>query len=166
MTANHLLRQIPLTVSPYIHIPIAVTLPYSYQSLPRGLPPSSTEALPIPNITTDIQRSNEFIKSPSGHIITTPDEISGNCHDLIQLLKNQQMAADRIVSEWEQSIEQRDLIEKRKLAPGYLDTGLRILEPTRRLKNSEVDVYKAKSDKSENKSTGEELDRVFGKCTN
>ncbi|KAI5780777.1 hypothetical protein EDC01DRAFT_254293 [Geopyxis carbonaria] len=162
--ANQLLRQIPLTVSPFIHIPIAVTLPYSYQSLPRGLPQSSTEAPPLPNVTVEAQRPKGFIKSPSGHITTSPADIAANCHELIQHLNHQKMAAEQNLSEWERSIQERDLMEKRKVAPGYLDTGLRILEPTRRSpRNPNANACEAMGDECEDKDTGYELDRVFGK---
>lgn len=57
-------------------------------------------------------------------------------------------------------------MEKRRVAPGYLDTSLRILEPTRKpdLASSELrsSVGPGKGEGTETEQENE-LDRVFGK---
>lgn len=62
-----------------------------------------------------------------------------------------------MLKEWEKGIEQRELMEKRRVAPGYLDTGMRILEPTRR------QTPGTGGEERKDDGGGEELDRVFGR---
>lgn len=80
--------------------------------------------------------------------------------------------SERVLREWEESIRQRELAEKRRIAPGWLDAQERILEPVRReggpsagsemqglgqsLKGNEA---RENEDKT---GEGEELDRAFG----
>ena len=62
-------------------------------------------------------------------------------------------------------------MEKRRVAPGYLDTGIQMLEPTRKSVQGNNDNEKQHTVEgghgAEQKSTevGDELDRVFGKMT-
>lgn len=62
-----------------------------------------------------------------------------------------------MLKDWERSIEEKELMEKRRVAPGYLDTGLRILEPTKPASIPSNPVS------TSGDGGGEELDRVFGK---
>ncbi|KAA8912433.1 hypothetical protein FN846DRAFT_933083 [Sphaerosporella brunnea] len=158
---NHLLQQIPLTVSPHIHLPTAVTLPYSYQSLPLGLPPPST----APD-------GGGYITSPSGNLSQTPEEVIRTCHSLLQHLQTQRIAAEQALRDWEKSIDDRELMEKRRMAPGYLDTGIQILEPIRKStvpnpvgQHAAMAATAAGSDTPASTEEGDELDRVFGKMT-
>ena len=94
----------------------------------------------------------------------TPQDIIRSSHAMLHHLQSQRTAADQAVRDWEMSIDDRDLIEKRRVAPGYLDTGIRFLEPTRSVatpdaRNAEVDSVLAQS----LKEAGDELDRVFCK---
>lgn len=69
------------------------------------------------------------------------------------------------MGDWDRSIQERELAEKRRVAPGYLDTGIQILEPTRkgtidgRTGSKET---QPKAEVNSARSPGEELDRVFG----
>lgn len=58
-------------------------------------------------------------------------------------------------------------MEKRRVAPGYLDTGIQMLEPTRKnvQGNNEKQHSVENGHGAEQKPTevGDELDRVFGK---
>ncbi|KAL7276488.1 hypothetical protein RUND412_000509 [Rhizina undulata] len=153
-TSHRLLQQLPLTVSPFIHLPVAITLPYSYTTLPTSLPLSSTTP----------QTGAGYITSPSGSISTTPDAIISSCQALIQHLRAQQSAAEDTIKEWEKSIDSWELMEKRRVAPGYLDTGLRILEPTRKSPPAEAKEGTGKTEEGTKRDgAGEELDRMFGK---
>jgi hypothetical protein len=73
------------------------------------------------------------------------------------------------IKDWEKSILDRELMEKRRVAPGYLDTDLRILEPTRvgAGDGAKLSVQKSGDSSSGGDLTstaeGEELDKVFGK---
>ncbi|RPA95162.1 hypothetical protein L873DRAFT_1813347 [Choiromyces venosus 120613-1] len=156
--SHSLLQQLPLTVSPFIHLPTAVTLPYSYQTLPLSLPPSSTA--PPPG-----NPQGGYVVSPSGNFSTTPAAIISSCQSLVTHIQSQQKAKEQMIKDWEKSIEERELMEKRRVAPGYLDTGLRILEPTRSTPVSAPTPAPAAAPPAQdsNSGGGEELDRVFGK---
>lgn len=54
-------------------------------------------------------------------------------------------------------------MEKRRVAPGYLDTGTRILEPTRRGTGASPPPMGSPVGDRIDDGGGEELDRVFGK---
>lgn len=60
-------------------------------------------------------------------------------------------------------------MEKRRVAPGYLDTGLRILEPTRSGTGGGSSAFGSpgggKADGAGDDRGGAELDRVFGKMS-
>jgi hypothetical protein len=77
--------------------------------------------------------------------------------------------ARKTLAEWEERRRKEDLAEKRRVAPGWLDSGVHILKP------EEGDGASKKEDKvpeqnlmdldpqAESKAKeGEELDRVFG----
>ena len=116
--SHPLLAQVPLTVSPFIHLPSTITLPYTYKPLPSTLPPSSTP-------------TSKFVVSPTGHA-AHPDEIIASCRALQSHLDKIQSDAERAIREWEEGWERRELEEKRRLAPGWLDRDEKILEPERR----------------------------------
>jgi len=170
---HRLLAQIPLTVSPFVSLPTATTLPYTYKSLPSTLPPS---------LTSDPSGSDKpkYVMSSTGHA-AHPDEIIESCRALQAHLQKLQDDAERTLREWEEGIKERDLAEKRKIAPGWLDREEKILEPERR---QSMEVH-SQTMQPTNSSTlgdamqvessgvrgnqvsagggeGEELDRAFG----
>ena len=69
--------------------------------------------------------------SPSGHA-AHPDEIIASCKALQAFIQKVQDDADRELKAWQEAIDTRDLAEKRRVAPGWLDSDARILEPERR----------------------------------
>ncbi|MCJ1314437.1 hypothetical protein MMC25_008119 [Agyrium rufum] len=144
--AHPLLAQIPLTVSPFISLPTAPTLPYTYKSLPSTLPPSSTSPPPPQQSsktsssstgpTTDKKDSTsipkpKFIISSSGHA-AHPDEIIESCRKLQAHLTKMQDEAENTLRQWKKDIEERELAEKRRVAPGWLDRSEKILEPAKK----------------------------------
>ncbi|KAI4149232.1 MAG: hypothetical protein LQ340_004740 [Diploschistes diacapsis] len=162
--AHPLLAQIPLTVSPFISLPKATTLPYTYKSLPSTLPPSSTgeggeDAKP------------KYVISQSGHA-AHPDDIIASCHALQAHLKKMQDDAENTLKKWQDDIKDRELAEKRRVAPGWLDREEKILEPERRqpgqaqggLAQENIMDMQEGSGPPERSLTqeGEELDRAFG----
>lgn len=169
--AHSLLQQLPLSVSPFIHLPTAVTLPYSYQTLPLSLPPSSTappnQQPPAPtdsgSASSTPQASGGYIVSPSGNFSTSPAAVINSCQNLISHIHTQQKNAEQSLRDWEKGIEDRELMEKRRVAPGYLDTGTRILEPTRRGTGASPPPVGSPSGGKLDDRGGEEMDRVFGK---
>lgn len=154
-----LLAQVPLTVSPFLSLPTAVTLPYTFRSVPTSLPPSI--------VAETGQGKPKYVTSSSGHS-AHPDDIINSCKALQEHLKKTTEDAEKAIKEWEQDIRERDLAEKRRVAPGWLDRDEKILEPTKApssadqslLDGQPVNIISAPA-MSPNRE-GEELDRAFG----
>lgn len=86
-------------------------------------------------------------------------------------MQRQRQEGKKQVEEWEKDIAERELAEKRRKAPGWLDGQVRILEPERKGASHNVeDAGKAVNlmdAKTEEEKKGDELgdamDRAFGK---
>ena len=165
MTGSHpLLAQVPLTVSPFVSLPTATTLPYTYKTLPSSLPPSSTGSV-------NAEEKTKYIVSSSGHA-AHPDDIIASCKALQSYDQKLKDDADTELKEWEARIAARDLAEKRRVAPGWLDSESRILEPERNVSNKTASTKLSLMDEGVSKSEeaqlpaptggGDELDRAFG----
>jgi hypothetical protein len=141
-------------------MPVAVTLPYSFRQVPTSLPPSVIE-----DGTSEKPR---YITSSSGHT-AHPDDVIASCSTLQQHLNKTQEESKQLVAGWEQNIKERELAEKRRVAPGWLDREEKILEPTKAgniaqkqgLLDDETSSGIVAPAMSPNRE-GEELDRVFG----
>ncbi|KAK3900612.1 hypothetical protein C8A05DRAFT_45588 [Staphylotrichum tortipilum] len=134
-----LLQQVPLTVSPFVTLPSATTLPYQYRPLPSALPPSLLTAPTTAD--SDPKTSNEhgapatsgvarYVVSASGHS-AHPNEILASCRALHAHVAELQAKAERDLAEITERIRARELAEKRRVAPGWLDSEARLLEPER-----------------------------------
>lgn len=159
-----------LTVSPFVSLPTAITLPYTYKPVPSTLPPSST-----PGAANGSDEKPKYVVSSTGHA-AHPDDIIASCRALQHHLQKLQDDADRTLREWEEGIKERELAEKRRLAPGWLDRDEKILEPERKEKareevteggGSTAEGSKPGADESAGGTSsstreGEELDRAFG----
>jgi hypothetical protein len=153
-----------LTVSPFISLPTTVTLPYTYKSVPSSLPPS---------VTADPNGSDkaQYVVSSSGHA-AHPDEIIASCKNLQEHIQRAREDATNAIREWEHSIKERELAEKRRVAPGWLDREEKILEPTRSGQpRKQPDLLDSRSSEGDAaimppamspSREGEELDRAFG----
>ncbi|ELR07537.1 hypothetical protein GMDG_08452 [Pseudogymnoascus destructans 20631-21] len=126
--AHPLLAQVPLTVSPFISLPTATTLPYTYKTLPSTLPRSSTATTSTAGAADS---KPQYVVSAAGHA-AHPDEILASCKALQAYIAKVQDDADRELRGWEEGIRARELAEKRRVAPGWLDSEARILEPAQR----------------------------------
>ena len=83
-----------------------------------------------------------------------------------------QLDAEETLKQWQAGIAERELAEKRRLAPGWLDRQEKILEPERRESLHVEDIMDAPSQDqgiqgsgavlSPQESAGAELDRAFG----
>jgi hypothetical protein len=164
-TGSHpYLAQVPLAVSPFVSLPTATTLPYTYKALPSSLPPSSTGSV-------STEEKNKYIVSSSGHA-AHPDDIIASCKALQAYVQKLTDDADKELKEWEEKIAARELAEKRRVAPGWLDSEARILEPERhagkKLEAGSPSLMDEGLTKSEEASLpaptggGDELDRAFG----
>lgn len=165
--AHPLLQQTPLSVNPFIDLPKAPTLPHNYASLPSTLPPSTLSAQPsasAPDFPAYVTSSSGFAAHPS--------TIVAQNKALLEQLDKQKAEARTKVEEWENSIRERELQEKRRKAPGWLDSEARILEPER--KKEEVNLMDDGVDKGDEglsqgrkdkevDDLGNQMDRAFGR---
>ena len=122
-----LLEQVPLTVSPFVSLPTATTLSYNYKNLPSTIPPSSL-GISAASDDPSTQPKPKYIVSGSGHA-AHPDEIITSCRALQSHISKMQEDAERELRAFEERIKERELAEKRRLAPGWLDSESRLLEP-------------------------------------
>ncbi|KAL8723894.1 MAG: hypothetical protein Q9181_007098 [Wetmoreana brouardii] len=154
-----LLAQIPLTVSPFISLPSAPTLPYTYKPLPSTLPPSATA-------DSNGNEREKFVISKSGHA-ASPDDIIASCQALQAHIQKMQEDAERTIREWEENLKQEELAEKRRVAPGWLDRDEKILQPTNTTATMNIMDQHAERDGDSTQQAlqsreGDELDRAFG----
>lgn len=161
-----------MTVSPFINLPTSVTLPYTFKSVASTLPPSVTVDPSNPDAKV------RYIVSPSGEHAAHPDEILASCQSLERHLKKARVDAGTSIKEWEESIRQQDLAEKRRVAPGWLDREEKLLQPSKAasppwpkgeqqqeqslLDRSSADQASYTAPPILPRDEGEELDRVFG----
>ncbi|KAF2844960.1 hypothetical protein T440DRAFT_298423 [Plenodomus tracheiphilus IPT5] len=157
-----LLAQVPLTLSPFLSLPTAIPLPYSYKTLPSTLPPSIAQPNP-----SNPSHPPAYVQSSSG-TTATPDQILTSCLALQQHLAELEADARRTLHEWEEKRKREELAEKRRVAPGWLDSGVHILKPdvigdTEPGEAKEVPQLMDLDPQADvKKKEGEELDRVFG----
>ncbi|KAI9374510.1 hypothetical protein BJX61DRAFT_295537 [Aspergillus egyptiacus] len=165
-----LLAQVPLTVSPFINLPTSVTLPYTYKSVPSTLPSSVTIDPSNPDAKP------RYVISSSGEHAASPKDILASCKALEQHLNQAKIDADKAIKQWEESITARDLAEKRRVAPGWLDRDEKLLQPTNASSNRQSESQPGQSllDSASSdlaaadlpsmapRNEGEELDRAFG----
>ncbi|CAG8980761.1 hypothetical protein HYALB_00011339 [Hymenoscyphus albidus] len=167
-----LLEQVPLTVSPFVSLPSARPLPPSYKTLPSRLPLSSTGA------SSSSEEKSKYVVSNSGHA-AHPNDIIKSCNDLKAYIQKMQDDADKELKAWDDAIAARDLAEKRRVAPGWLDSDARILEPEKISNRTsivqgaslmDVDVSNIEAKGLQHtaiavpagEGQGDELDRAFG----
>ena len=158
-------------MSPFISLPTAVTLPYTYKTVISTLPPSVTVDPNNPDTKA------RYVVSASGGHAAHPSEILGSCQSLEDHLKKIQANVEKTIKDWEESVKQRELAEKRRVAPGWLDREEKLLQPLqaqspRQRPDSahQPSILDSQSaDQSEQglpamkpRDEGEELDRVFG----
>ena len=165
-----LLAQVPLTVSPFISLPSAPTLPYTYKPLPSTLPPSSTAD------GQGVERER-YVVAPSGHT-AHPDEILASCQTLQEHISKVQEDAEKTLTAWQDDLRAQDLADKRKVAPGWLDREEKILKPKRLSAMPQEEGLSGQSaegslldqpsgalhpaDQDTRDAAGQELDRAFG----
>ncbi|KAH8733822.1 hypothetical protein BGZ61DRAFT_585583 [Ilyonectria robusta] len=166
--SHPLLEQVPLTVSPFVSLPAATTLSYTYRSMPSALPPSALDIAPISDDPAG-QPKPKYVISSTGHA-AHPDDIIASCRALQAHVSKMQEDADRELRELEERFKSRDLAEKRRVAPGWLDSESRLLEPERNTPaqsqgiGSVPEAQPAQSERSEptTDDQGAALDRAFG----
>lgn len=118
--------------------------------------------------------------SESGHN-AHPDEIIASCQALQAHIKKVQEDAKRTLQEWQARINEQELAEKRRVAPGWLDRDEKMLEPERsgnptgapapgKSPEQSVNImdwqdnsrHDAREAEATTTAAGDELDRAFG----
>ncbi|KAK1783534.1 hypothetical protein QBC45DRAFT_399616 [Copromyces sp. CBS 386.78] len=139
-----LLQQLPLTVSPFVSLPSSATLPYTYKPMPSALPPSTSGVgvnTPSQNhspdggdstASTSSNNKPKYIISPTSGHAAHPDDIIASCQALQAHVAKLQSDAGAELEALEERIKKRELAEKRRVAPGWLDSEARLLEPERK----------------------------------
>lgn len=140
----------PLTVSPFINLPTATTLPYTYKTMPSTLPPSTTGITSTsagsgadgsgsgahPSAGPTPSNKAKYVISASGHA-AHPDDIVASCRALQAHVARLQADAEAELRALDARIRARDLAERRRVAPGWLDSEARLLEPERKASAAE-----------------------------
>ena len=119
----------------------------------------------------------KYVVSASGHA-AHPDEIIASCQALQAHLQKMQEDAENTLRQWQTDIKERELAEKRRVAPGWLDREEKILEPERKRESTIATSYTGIVENSimdsqdggptgrslidQRAAEGEELDRAFG----
>ena len=156
-------------MSPFVSLPTATTLSYNYKTMPSNIPPSS---LGIPTASegpSSDQPKPKFVISSSGHA-ASPDDILQSCHALLSHVTGLQKDAERELRDFEERIKERELAEKRRLAPGWLDSEARLLEPEKAAAAQQAGSTLAPEEQQPKPTTeaqaeidaGAELDKAFG----
>ena len=143
--ASSPLSHLVLIKSPYLQLPRPVTLPYNYTSLP-----ASVDSIVFPpfRALAHAQPSTDF------------SQVSSSIELAIQkasALKAEHESHVNKIRAWEDQIKEREVREKRRIAPGYLDTDQRLLVPTR----VETPRVEGASIRTDGEDTGE-LRKTFG----
>lgn len=117
--------------------------------MPNSLPPSciglTATASPLDASSSsgaDQHPKPQYVVSSSGHA-AHPDDIIASCRALQSHIAKLQADAEKSLRELDERIRARELAEKRRLAPGWLDSDARLLEPERK---DVVPVSEAPSD--------------------
>lgn len=118
-----------------------------------------------------------FIISAGGQA-AHPDDIIKSCQSLQNHLSSLREDAEKELEKWQVSIKERELAEKRRVAPGWLDREEKILQPEKTTRPQSTQAPPNLMDDQESESApdadsssksmrsqaeGEELDRAFGK---
>ena len=111
----------------------------------------------------------------------SPSDIIASCQALQAHIQKVQDDAIQILKNWEESLREQELAEKRRVAPGWLDRDEKILEPEKlqsagvsRIENSQTQSIRNSMEWQNSGSAneaftgnvaGDELDRAFGGMT-
>lgn len=134
--------------------------------MPSTIPPS---ALGVSAASDDpaSQPKPKYVVSGSGHA-AHPDDIIASCRALQEHVSRMQEDAERELREFEERIRERELAEKRRVAPGWLDSDARMLEPEKSggeqqsLMDNVSEEQKAATGQAAVADEGAALDRAFG----
>ena len=125
--------------------------------------------------STNPQEPARYVISPNGEHAAHPSEILASCKALESHLTKARDEARATIHGWDEGIRERDLEEKRRVAPGWLDREEKLLKPTvTNNKNSTTAQLQETASLLDSgpvdqrvpsmkpRDEGEELDRAFG----
>jgi hypothetical protein len=155
-----------------VDLPKPPTLPHNYASIPSTLPPSSTNAPPAPS-NPDLPA---YVTSSTG-FAAHPSSIINQNRALLDQISSQRRDGQEKVRKWEQDIKERELQEKRRRAPGWLDSESKLLQPAKKPEErqaggevdlmdqpeAEVDIQKSREQNKTANELGDAMDRAFGR---
>lgn len=95
--------------------------------MPSNIPPSSL-GVEAASDNPAGQTKPKYVVSGSGHA-AHPEDIVASCRALSAYVTKMQEDAERELREFDERIKARELAEKRRVAPGWLDSEMHILEP-------------------------------------
>ncbi|KAL7625337.1 hypothetical protein AAE478_004553 [Parahypoxylon ruwenzoriense] len=136
----------------------------------------STLPAPASGVTgASDEKVRYVVAAQSGHA-AHPDNIVASCQALRAHVTRMQEESERMLRDFEDYIRDRDLAEKRRVAPGWLDSDARLLQPERRPGSATAADAEVTGRFAEMRITGdesgvisemavdqgEELDRAFG----
>lgn len=162
-----------MSVNPFIDLPKPPTLPHNYASIPSTLPPSSKNAAPAPSNP----ELPAYVTSSTG-FAAHPSSIINQNRALLDQISSQRRDAQDKIKKWQQSIEDRELQEKRRKAPGWLDSESKLLQPAKKTDDLQesvgkvdlmdepeapIDVQKSQEQKRTANELGDAMDRAFGR---
>lgn len=117
-----------------------------------------------------------YVVSSSGNFAAHPSVILAQNQGLLKRIEEQAEDGRKKVAEWEAAINERELQERRRRAPGWLDREERILEPERpkekeapprnimdEEESSGDEIAMAKAKDREVEDLGAAMDRAFGR---
>lgn len=92
--------------------------------MPSALPPSVIESGQGPKPA--------YVTSPASSLAAHPDDILASCRALREHIARMQADADAELRQFEARLQARDLAERRRVAPGWLDSEDRLLVPEKK----------------------------------
>ena len=106
-----------------------------------------------------------------------PSSIINQNRALLDQISSQQRDAHEKVKKWEQDIKDRELQEKRRRAPGWLDSESKLLQPAKKTEDRQegdkidlmdqppaaVDIQVSREQNKTANELGDAMDRAFGR---
>lgn len=164
-------------MSPFITLPKPPTLPHNYATLPSTLPPSTLSSPPTNSTSPDSDaQPPAYVTSASG-FRAHPSTIVAQNRALRDQLINSAADARNTFDAWLDGIKERELAEKRRKAPGWLDSNEKMLRPERAgeskdtaaasepagsLLDDRVTPPRTREDDADVNDLGAQMDRAFG----
>lgn len=168
-------------MSPFVTLPKAPTLPHNYATLPSTLPPSILSSPPtnsqVTRASSDDPESQlpAYVTSASG-FRAHPSSIISQNRALRDGLVSSSTEARKTFQGWLDAIKERELAEKRRKAPGWLDSDEKMLRPARAgqakeevtgavgslLDTDDNTRSKPKGEDADVNDLGVQMDRAFG----